>query len=126
MLAGLGIATAWASNYIGTLQGIIGGMGNVILFTFAVLFGAVVIRSYRLKTHPVFGIVGLLGIPVAVIVTGYISNIAALFTQFEFLGEALNQFQYVLLFIQNSPTIVAIGSVIVLLVMMGGGILARQ
>ena len=124
-IAGLGIATAWSSQYIGTLQGIISGMDTVILFTFAVMFGAVVIRSYRLKTHPVLGIVGLLGIPIVVIGAGYASNLVAIFTGLEQLGPALNQFQYTLTFIKNSPLILGAASVLVLLVMMGGGVIAR-
>jgi len=121
MMAGMGIATTWASNYISTIQGIISAFDFIALFSFGILFGAVIIRSYRLNTHPVYGIVGLLGIPVVVIATGYASNIVAIFTQFEVLGEALNQFNYIILFVQNSPLIIGAASVLVLLVMVGGG-----
>lgn len=126
LVAGMGIATAWASNYIGTLQGIISSMDTVILFSFAVLFGAVAIRSYRLKTHPVLGIVGLLGLPVVVIGAGYASNIAAIFTGIEMIGPALNQFEYTLTFVKNSPLIIGIAAVLILLVMVGGGRLVRN
>lgn len=126
ILAGMGVATAWASGYIGTLQGIISTFDTIILFTFAVLFGAVIIRSYRLQTHPVLGIVGLIAIPAAVLATGYASNLVAIFTGFDFLGQALNQFPYTLSFIKNSPAIIGAASILVLLVMMGGGVLARR
>lgn len=126
LIAGLGIATTWATNYIGMLQTVLSSFGTVILFSFAVLFGLVVMKSFRLGTHPVLGLAGLIGVPVAVIGTGYASNAVAMFTQLEFLGKALNQFDTLLLFIKNSPTIVAIGSVLILLVMVAGGVIARR
>lgn len=126
LIAGLGIATAWATNYIGMLQTVLSSFGTVILFSFAILFGLVIIKSFRLGTHPVLGLAGLIGVPVAVIGTGYASNAVAIFTGLDFLGNALNQFDTLLLFIKNSPTIVAIGSILVLFVMVGGGVLARR
>nr|ADE29250.1 hypothetical membrane protein [uncultured virus] len=112
IIAGMGIATSWASNYIATLQGIISAFDTIILFTFAVLFGAVIIRSYRLKTHPVLGVVGLIAIPAAVLATGYASNLVAIFTNLPFLGSALNQFPYTLQFIKNSPAIIGAASIL--------------
>jgi len=126
MMAGLGIASTWASNYIGTVQGIISTMDIFILFTFGVMFGLIVIRSFSLTTHPVLAVAGLFGLPVVVVVTGYTSNFVSIFTSFDFLGSAVNQFQYTLLFIQNSPLIIGIGSVLVLLVMVGGGVLRAR
>ena len=126
LMAGMSIASSWATGYIGTLQGIISAFDTVIIFTFAVMFGAVIIRSYRLKTHPVLGIVGLLGLPIVVIATGYASNIVAIFTNLEFLGSSVNWANYSLTFVQNSPAIIGATSVLVLLIMIGGGVLARQ
>jgi len=126
MAAGLGVATAWSSQYIATVQGIISAMDVFILFTFAVMYGLVVVRVFQMRTHHVYGVVGLLGLPIVVIVTGYSSNLVSIFTSFEFLGSAVNQFQYTLLFIQSSPLIIGAASVLVLLVMVGGGVLARR
>jgi len=125
-IASLGLATGFAANYITTLQGIISSFDILIMFTFSVMFAAVIIRSFRLKTHPVLGILGLFGLPIAVIVASYVANIAGIFTGFDFLGTALNQFQYTVLFLQNTGLVTAVTGVLVLLVMVGGGLIARQ
>lgn len=125
-IAGLGIATGFASQYIGTLQGIIASLDLLVPFTFAVMFGAVAIRSYTTKTHPVLGIVGLLGLPVTVIATAWLSNTVSIMSGFQFLGPIFNEFEFTITFFRSSPLIVGLAGTLILLVMVGGGVLARR
>lgn len=125
-IAGLGIATGFASSYIGTLQGIITSLDLLVPITFAVMFGAVTVRSFTTKTHPVLGIVGLIGLPVTVIATAYISNTVSIMSGFQFFGPIFNQFNFTITFIRSSPLIVSAAGILVLLVMVGGGVLARR
>lgn len=125
-LASLNIATGFASTYIGTLQGIIASLDLLVPFTFAAMFAAVTIRSFMTKTHPVLGVVGLLGLPVTVIVTAYLSNTVSILSGFQFLSPIFNEFGFTISFIRNSPLIVAATGTLILLVMVGGGVLARR
>jgi len=125
-LSTLGLATGFASQYIGTLQGLIASLDLLVPFTFAVMFGAVAIRSFTTKTHPVLGIVGLIGLPVTVIVTAYLSNTVAVLSGFQFLAPIFNQFQYTITFMRSSPLIIAAAGTLILLIMVGGGVLARR
>jgi hypothetical protein len=125
-IAGLGIATGFASQYIGTLQGIITSLDLLVPFTFAVMFGAVAIRSFQTKTHPVLGVVGLLGLPVTVIVTAWLSNSVSILSGFQFFAPIFNQFTYTITFVRSSPLIVGSAGTLILLVMVGGGVLARR
>ena len=125
-IAGLNIATGFASQYIGTLQGIITSLDLLVPFTFAVMFGAVAIRSFTTKTHPVLGIVGLFGLPVTVIVTAYLSNTVAIMSGFQFLAPIFNQFTFTITFIRSSPLVVGAAGTLILLIMVGGGVLARR
>jgi len=125
-LAGLGLATGWASNYIGMLQGIVASMDFLVPFAFAVMFGAVAIRSFQTKTHPVLGVLGLIFIPVAVLLTGYLSNVVAMLEGFSFFSTIFNQFGYTVTFFRSSPLIIGAASILILLIMVGGGVLARR
>lgn len=125
-LAGLNIATGFAANYINMLQGIVAGMDFLVPFTFAIMFGAVAIRSFQTKTHPVLGVLGLIFIPVAVLLTGYLSNVVALLEGFTFFSTIFNEFGYTITFFRSSPLIIGAASILILLIMVGGGILARR
>jgi len=125
-LSGLGIASGFGASYITTLQGIISSLDLLVPFTFAVMFGAIAVRSFLTKTHPVLGIVGLLGLPVTVIVTAYVSNTVAIMSGFQFFGPIFNQFGFTITFIKSSPLIVGAAGTLILLIMVGGGVLARR
>jgi hypothetical protein len=125
-LAGLGLATGFAANYIGMLQNIVATMDFLVPFTFAVMFGAVAIRSFQTKTHPVLGVLGLIFIPVAVLLTGYLSNVVALLEGFSFFSTIFNEFGYTITFFRSSPLIIGAASILILLIMVGGGVLARR
>jgi len=108
------------------LQGIVASLDFLVPFAFAVMFAAVAIRSFQTKTHPVLGVLGLVFVPVAVILTGYLSNVVALLEGFTFFQTIFNQFGFTITFFRSSPLIVGAASILILLVMVGGGVLARR
>lgn len=125
IIAGTGLATGFAVGYLDTLKSALAVFDTIVIFVFAAAFGGVIIRSFRLNTHPVLGILGLVFLPVAVFGAAYASNVFGIFTGLDFLGTALNQFTLSATFFQNSALITAGAGVLVLLVMVGGGLIRR-
>jgi len=125
-LGGLGITTGFASTFIGQLKGLLGVFDVLVVVLFGVGFVAVVIKSFRLKVHPAYGIIGLIGLPIIVYLTAFGANTLDYITQISFLGNALNHFNLSILFFHHSVLIVTGSAVLVLLVMVGGGLFARR
>jgi len=129
-IAGLGIASAfgngYAVNFINGLKSTMAGFDLIIMFTLGIFLAAIFVRSFRTRTHPVLGVVGLLALPLFVIGASMVANFVSVFTTFGFLSEALNKFTYTVTFFKSTATVTTAVGVLVLLVMVGGGVLARR
>lgn len=125
-IAGMSLATGFAAEYITLLKSIVASFDFLIIGTFGVMFTVVLIRSNRVRSSPLMAAVGLLSLPVIVVSAAYLGDLASFFTGLQVLGPALNQFPATITFFRNIAPIVAVLSVLVLLVMVGGGLLARR
>lgn len=117
---------SWGQEYLALIKTFVTQLDTVILLIFATLIGRLTIQSFRTDMHPIYGIVGLFSIPVLIFLSGFGSNIIAIFTDIEILAAASNQFTYSYTFFQNTPAIVGWIAVFILLVMIGSGVLLRK
>lgn len=104
-----------------TVQGYAGALDAIVLVAFVALIGRILLQSFQINMHPIFGIVGLIGLPAIVIVSGQISNVAGVFTELEIVGSAVNSFPASYAFFQNLPSIAAVMGLLILIVMVGTG-----
>jgi len=108
-----------------TVQGYSGALDAIVLVAFTALVGRILLRSFQINMHPIFGIVGLLGLPVLVIVAAQVSNVAGVFTNLSLVQSAVNHFPASYAFFQNLPKIAAVIGLIILIVMVGTGKVRR-
>jgi len=123
VLSGMPIVTGFASSYLTILQAFIATLDTIIIFTFAAGIGGIILRSFRITAHPIFAIVGLIGLPILLYTVAMTSNIYSQFTQIQILSTALNQFPLTAAFFNNSVLITAAVAILIIFVIIGRGAL---
>jgi len=123
VLSGMPIVTGFASTYLTSLQAFIATLDTIIIFTFAAGIGGIILRSFRITAHPIFAIVGLIGLPILLYTVAMTSNIYSQFTQIQILSTALNQFPLTAAFFNNSVLITAAVAILIIFVIIGRGAL---
>jgi len=96
-------------------------LDTLFIAVIGVMFSLILLQSYRTKMHPIWGIVGILGLAGLVITSGFIANVADFFVGMDVVAGAANQFGYMVNFFQNLPTITAVMGALIIVVMIGGG-----
>lgn len=104
-----------------TVQSYAGALDAIVLVAFVALLGRILLRSFQLNIHPLFGIVGLLGLPALVIVSAQVANVTGVFTELKLVQGSINAFPASFTFFQNLPNIAAVAGLIILIVMVGTG-----
>jgi len=94
-------------------------LDGVVLLAFSAIVARIMIKSSQINMHPIFGIVGLIGLPALVIALAQASNIAAVFTQLDLVSQAVNKFPGSFFLMKNLPEIGAAMAILVLIVMVG-------
>lgn len=125
VLSGMPIVTGFASSYLSTLQGFIATLDSIIIFTFAAGIGGIILRSFRITAHPIFAIVGLIGLPILLYTVAMTSNIYSQFTQISILTNALNQYPLTAAFFNNSVLITASVAILIIFIIIGRGALSK-
>lgn len=125
VLSGMPIVTGFASTYLSTLQGFIATLDSIIIFTFAAGIGGIILRSFRITAHPIFAIVGLIGLPILLYTVAMTSNIYSQFTQISILTNALNQYPLTAAFFNNSVLITAAVAILIIFIIIGRGALSK-
>jgi len=121
VLAGMPIVTGFAAGYLQTLQGMIATIDTIIIFTFAAGIGGIILRSFRITAHPIFAVIGLIGLPILLYTVAMTSNLYSIFTEIDILSQALNQFTYTAAFFNNSVLITSAVAILIIFVIIGRG-----
>lgn len=106
--------------------GLLAMLDTIFISVIGVFFSLILIQSFRTKMHPIWGIVGVLGLAVLTITSGFIANIANFFVNLDVVAPAANNFQYMVQFFTNLPMITAGFGAIVIIVMIAGGRIISQ
>lgn len=113
-------------EYVAYLKSMIGKLDILMLLIVSILIARLTIQSFRTDMHPIYGVVGLLSLPLIITVAGFGSNVIGFFTGLEFIQGAANQFSYTYTFFQNAPAITGWIAVFILFVMIGSGVILRK
>lgn len=108
-----------------TVQGYSTALDAIVIVAFTALVGRILLRSFQLNMHPVFGVIGLIGLSAIVIVTAQISNIAGVFTELSLVQSSVNDFALSFAFFQNLPAIASVVGLFVLIVAVGTGAIRK-